>query len=312
MLKLTQELFGNADRRTEPHRQQAGGRGPGAGQPAGHGRRVHGIFQRHHGGPPRNPRDDLCERHRQRPGLGEPLGVLEAMSYYIIAATAGHDTDSSTTAGAMWALAENPDQFEKLQDNPALIPGLVEESIRWVTPVKHFMRTATADAELDGRQSRRATGSCCPIRPATATRRYSTIRSASKSSASPNKHRRVRLWCAYLPGPASGRLEMRILWEELLPAAGQRGTCRRAGLHGRGVRLRPEARADPLPDALSRPRRTYSVAERGVVWAAIAATKAGPKSRSFDAPTPLTIANSCRLRGALLAISISVLSEKTR
>ena len=45
---------------------------------------------------------------------GKPLGHLEAMSYYIIAATAGHDTTSSTTAGAMWALAENPGQFGKV------------------------------------------------------------------------------------------------------------------------------------------------------------------------------------------------------
>ncbi len=43
----------------------------------------------------------------------QPLGAFEAMSYYIIVATAGHDTTSSTTAHALWALAENPDQFRK-------------------------------------------------------------------------------------------------------------------------------------------------------------------------------------------------------
>ena len=83
---------------------------------------------------------------------GKPLGELELLSYFIMVATAGHDTTSNATAGGLGALAANPDQFAKLKANPALIPGLVEESIRWETPVKHFMRTATADTELSGQR----------------------------------------------------------------------------------------------------------------------------------------------------------------
>ena len=77
------------------------------------------------------------------------------MSYYIIVATAGHDTTSSSTAGAMWALAENPRSSRKVKADPSLIPGLVDEAIRWTTPVKTFMRTATADTEFAGRADRK-------------------------------------------------------------------------------------------------------------------------------------------------------------
>ncbi len=76
----------------------------------------------------------------------------DATSYYMIVATAGHDTTSSSTAGAIWALAQDPAQFAEVKANPELIPGLVDEAIRWMTPVKHFMRSATADTELGGRK----------------------------------------------------------------------------------------------------------------------------------------------------------------
>lgn len=70
-----------------------------------------------------NPRSDLASVIANGKINGEPLGHLEAMSYYIIAATAGHDTTSSTVSGALWALAKNPEQFAKLKANPALIPA---------------------------------------------------------------------------------------------------------------------------------------------------------------------------------------------
>jgi cytochrome P450 len=89
---------------------------------------------------------------------GEYLNHRQIMGYYIIAATAGHDTTSNTTAGAMWALAERPELLGQMQADPSLIPAFVEESIRWVVPVKHFMRSAVADCEIGGSGSPRATG----------------------------------------------------------------------------------------------------------------------------------------------------------
>src|SRR3546814_18405706 len=52
----------------------------------------------------------------------------------------------------MWALAERPDLFKRLKADPSLLPAFIEETIRWATPVKHFMRSATADAEVSGQK----------------------------------------------------------------------------------------------------------------------------------------------------------------
>lgn len=83
---------------------------------------------------------------------GEYLNHRQMMGYYIIAATAGHDTTSNTTAGAMWAMAERPGMLAAMQKDPELINAFVEESIRWEVPVKHFMRSAVADCEIGGKQ----------------------------------------------------------------------------------------------------------------------------------------------------------------
>ena len=79
---------------------------------------------------------------------GQPLGELETAGYYAIIATAGHDTTSSSLAGGLEALLRHPDQLRALQDDPSRIPNAVNEIIRWVTPVRHFMRQAQGDYRL--------------------------------------------------------------------------------------------------------------------------------------------------------------------
>src|SRR5690606_10042133 len=67
-----------------------------------------------------------------------------------------HDTTSASTAGGLLALIENPDEMAKLRANPdELLASAIEEAIRWVTPVRHFMRTATQDYELRGKTIRK-------------------------------------------------------------------------------------------------------------------------------------------------------------
>ena len=74
------------------------------------------------------------------------LEDLATVSYYVIIATAGHDTTSSSLAGGLEALVRNPDQLRALREDPALIDNAADEMIRWVTPVRHFMRYAQEDA----------------------------------------------------------------------------------------------------------------------------------------------------------------------
>ncbi|MBL8554038.1 MAG: cytochrome P450 [Phenylobacterium sp.] len=165
----------------------------------------------------RSPRADLASVIANGRIDGQPLGHLEAMSYYIIAATAGHDTTSATTAGALWALAERPAQFAAVKADPALIRGLIEESIRWETPVKHFMRTATADAELAGQKI--AKGDWLMLSYASGNRDESVFERPFDFDVAraANRHVAFGYGAHVCLGQHLARMEMRILWEELLP-----------------------------------------------------------------------------------------------
>ena len=162
-----------------------------------------------------NPRNDIASIIANGTVNGQPLGHLEAMSYYIIAATAGHDTTSSTTAGAFWALAENPEQFAKVKADPSLIPGLIEESIRWVTPVKHFMRTATADTELAGQKITRGDWMMLCYPSGNRDEAVFADPFTFDIQRSPNKHVAFGYGAHICLGQHLARMEMRVLWEEL-------------------------------------------------------------------------------------------------
>lgn len=100
-----------------------------------------------------NPRDDVSTVIANGMVDGEPIGQLEAMSYYIIVAAAGHDTTSASTGGGVLAMLQDPSQLKKMMDDPkAVSRTAVDEAIRWTTPVKHFMRTAQEDYTLRGRK----------------------------------------------------------------------------------------------------------------------------------------------------------------
>jgi cytochrome P450 len=71
----------------------------------------------------------------------EPLPDMDTFGFYLIIATAGHDTTSNVIGGSLLALLEYPDQLALLQAEPELIPQAADEFIRYVAPVKHFMRT---------------------------------------------------------------------------------------------------------------------------------------------------------------------------
>lgn len=165
----------------------------------------------------RNPRQDLASVIANGVIEGQPLGHLEAMSYYIIVATAGHDTTSNTTAGGLWALAENPDQFARLKADPSKIPGHVEESIRWETPVKHFMRSATADTELAGQALSKGDWMMLCYPSGNRDEAVFTDPFRYDIDRSPNKHVAFGYGAHVCLGQHLGRMEMRILWEELLP-----------------------------------------------------------------------------------------------
>lgn len=81
-----------------------------------------------------HPTEDLASAIANARVDGEPLSDVDTASYYVIIATAGHDTTGATIAGGLQALIENPDQPERLTTNLELMPPTTEEMIRWVTP----------------------------------------------------------------------------------------------------------------------------------------------------------------------------------
>ncbi|RDI24411.1 hypothetical protein DFR41_105326 [Pseudacidovorax intermedius] len=101
------------------------------------------------------PRDDLATLLVQAQIDGRPLGPQELLGYFLIVATAGHDTTASSLASGLLALLQHPDQLARLRREPALLGGAVEEILRWASPVRHFMRTAQEDYVLRGRQIRK-------------------------------------------------------------------------------------------------------------------------------------------------------------
>ena len=99
-----------------------------------------------------HPRDDLATLIANAVIDGKPIGRVEETGYYIIVATAGHDTTASSISGVMWALATVPGLLDKVRADMSLVPQLIEEAIRWVTPVKTFMRSAAQDTEIGGQR----------------------------------------------------------------------------------------------------------------------------------------------------------------
>jgi cytochrome P450 len=217
MLRLTQELFGNQD--PDMTRGEAGMLDTelGAQQLFEVFVDFSNYFRQVTEDRRARPRDDVSTVIANGLVDGEPIGDFEAMSYYTIIAAAGHDTTSSSTAGAMWGLCEHPEAFAKVKADPALIPGLVEEGVRWTTPVKHFMRSATADTEVNGRHI--AKGDWLMLCYLSGNRDEEVFHTPYRFRVDrdPNRH----LGFGYGPhlclGQHMAKMEMRILFEELIP-----------------------------------------------------------------------------------------------
>lgn len=147
MLKLTQELFGGSDPDTTRSFEMM------------EFMNVVGDFEDYFrkltAARRANPTDDVASVIANATVDGAELPDHETNGYYIIIATAGHDTTSSSTSGGLLGLLQHPEQLMRLrQDLDGLLPTAVEEMIRWVTPVRQFMRTATEDYVLAGQKIR--------------------------------------------------------------------------------------------------------------------------------------------------------------
>lgn len=217
MLKLTQELFGAQDPEMNRTQKEAMSTAEGMQQIQAVIADFFMYFKQITDDRKANPREDVASVIANGKLDGEPINDFEAMSYYVIVATAGHDTTSSSTAGAVWGLCANPDQFAKVKADLSLIPGMVDESIRWMTPVKHFMRSATEDTELGGKKI--AKGDWLWLAYPSGNRDEDVFDNpdAFQIDRKPNKHLAFGYGAHLCLGQHLAKMEMRILFEELLP-----------------------------------------------------------------------------------------------
>lgn len=150
-------------------------------------------------------------------GGGCPMTERNMMGYLVILSTAGHDSAAATSAMSMWTLAEDPKLFRKVRDNPGMLRGFVDESIRWASPVQQFVRSATEDYVLRGRNIRK--GDLLYLSYVSANRDEDVFKDpfTFNPERTPNPHLAFGYGTHICLGQHLAKLEMRVLWEELLP-----------------------------------------------------------------------------------------------
>ncbi|MEV0663469.1 cytochrome P450 [Actinomadura luteofluorescens] len=162
---------------------------------------------------------DLVSRLvNQVPADGEPLTGRDFDNYFLLLVVAGNETTRHAITHSMRALIDHPDQAERLRADPALMPAAVEEFLRWASPVYHFRRTATRDTGLGGKAIR--AGDKVVLWFASANRDEAVFADPHRFdiTRTPNDHITFGKGSPHFClGAALARLEMRIMFEELLP-----------------------------------------------------------------------------------------------
>ncbi|MHA6804406.1 cytochrome P450 [Salinifilum ghardaiensis] len=213
ILQLTQELFGGSDEELQ--------RGRTAEEMAAVVTDFFAYFQKITADRRAQPTEDLSSTIANARVDGELLSDLDATSLYVIIATAGHDTTSSTISGGMHALAEHPEQLRRLQRRPELVDTAAEEMIRWSTPVKAFLRTAAADYELNGAPIAEGDSLLLSYPSANRDEEVFTDPSAFDVGRDPNRHLAFGFGAHYCLGATLARMETRAFFAELAPRLGE-------------------------------------------------------------------------------------------
>src|SRR4051794_23184900 len=162
------------------------------------------------------PTDDLTSVLVNAEVDGQKLEEHEIVMGFFLLVAAGNDSTKATYCSGMRALMENPDQRQLLVDDPSLIPGAVEESLRMFPAFAHFRRTANSDTELAGQPIRE--GEKVVMWYVSSNRDESRYEDPDRFDVLRNADHQAfgaggRHFCL---GTALARLELRILFEETL------------------------------------------------------------------------------------------------
>ena len=160
------------------------------------------------------PRDDVVSMLATYEEDGEALSDDELGMFLIQLLVAGNETTRNAISGALVALAEHPDQLDRLAADPSLIPTAVEEVLRWTTPVTSFLRTAVTDTELGGTAI--AAGDPVLLIYAAANRdeaEFGPSAGTFQVDRSPNHHVALGHGPHFCLGAALARLELSVVLE---------------------------------------------------------------------------------------------------
>jgi len=130
----------------------------------------------------------------------------------------GNDTTRNSMTGGLMALSQHPGEYQKLRDDPSLIPGMVSEIIRYVTPVIHMRRTAKDDFDLAGKTIKK--GDKVVLWYISGNRDPDAIEDPDNfiiDRPRPRQHLSFGFGIHRCVGNRLAELQLRILWEELLP-----------------------------------------------------------------------------------------------
>jgi cholest-4-en-3-one 26-monooxygenase len=162
------------------------------------------------------PRDDLVSALCHATVDGEQLDDESIVQETLLILIGGDETTRHVISGGMLALIERPDQRDILQRDPTALPIGVEELLRWVSPVKNMARTATTDVVVHGEQLHE--GDQLILFYPSANRDESVFANAQHLDVrrDPNPHLAFGFGPHYCMGAALARLELRVMFGELL------------------------------------------------------------------------------------------------
>jgi cytochrome P450 len=145
------------------------------------------------------------------------MAPMEFLGNLILLIVGGNDTTRNTITGSLYALSQNPDQYQKLRENPALIPSMVSESIRWQTPLAHMRRTATRDIEFGGQHIRQ--GDKVVMWYVSGNRDEEVIANPNAyiiDRERPRNHMSFGYGVHRCLGNRLAEMQLRVVWEEIL------------------------------------------------------------------------------------------------